>query len=96
MTLNEIRRDLKEVRYYYYRKDVLDKAFKSVSQNNVVEKVNKYNDIVKGAPPQLYDVYISLYTMNLTQEALSVELGYTPEYVQMLNKKLLKFIQSKI
>ena len=94
VSLEEIRGDLKEIRYYYSRKEHFDKAFAEVTSNSVLEKVHKYNSIVSTAPPRLYDLYISLYVNNLTQEALSHELGYTPEYIQMQNKRLLLFLQS--
>ena len=33
---------------------------------------------------------------NLTQEQLSEELNYSPDYVRKLNKDLLKFLQNKL
>lgn len=96
VSLNKIREDLKEVRYYYGRKAVMDEAFESISTNTVLDKVFRYNDAVRTAPPRLYDLYVCLYTKNYTQEHLALELNYTPEYVQMLNKQLLLFLQTKI
>ena len=96
MKLETIRADLKEIRYYYTRKDIFDEATKIVGGNNILEKVERYNRVVCHAPPLLYDLYVGLYIKGNTQEALSVELGYTPEYVQMLHKKLLLFLQNKI
>lgn len=96
LTLAEIREDLKAVRYYYSRQNALDKAFAKVGSNAVLEIASKYNRAVKSAPPRLYDLYTSLYVRNYTQEGLSIELNYTPEYIQMLNKKLLLFLQSQI
>ena len=94
MALKKIREELKEIRYYYSRKEVFDKA-KTNAKSAVVELAEKYNQVIQGAPAKLYDLYISLYTNNLTQEAHARELGYTPEYIQMLNKKLLLFLQGK-
>lgn len=96
ITLNEIRNDLKDIRYYYARKKMFDEAFASIVENEIIIKVKRYNDAVMSASPRLYDLYISLYVKNHTQESLSNELCYTPEYIQMLNKKLLKFLQSKL
>jgi hypothetical protein len=96
MTLAEIRKDLKEIRYYYSRKELLDKAFNEVGTNSVLNKVRKYNAAVNTAPPRLYDLYISLYVNNSTQENLAADLNYTPEYIQMQNKKLLLFLQSEL
>ena len=96
LTLTDIRRDLREIRYYYARKDLFDESLRSVSANTIVEKARKYNEAVKTAKPILYDLYVSLYVKNCTQEGLAVELGYTPEYIQILHKQLLLFLQTHI
>jgi hypothetical protein len=96
LTLTKIRADFKEIRYYYSRKEILDKAFKEITTNTILEKLQKYNDAMNTAPPRLFDLYLSLYVKNLTQETLAFDLGYTPEYIQKQNKKLLLFLQSKI
>jgi hypothetical protein len=96
LTLTKIREDLKDIRYYYARKEIFDKAFKEVTTNTILEKVQKYNEAVNTAPSRLFDLYVSLYVKNLTQESLAFDLGYTPEYIQKQNKKLLLFLQSKI
>jgi len=94
--LSNIRTDLKDIRYYYSRKKSFDEALTYTCKNEILEKIDKYNEIIKSASPKLFDLYFSLYIKNNTQESLSNELGYTPEYIQMLNKKLLKFLQSKL
>ena len=55
-----------------------------------------YNEMVRSASPLLYDIYNGLYVRNLTQEGFSLELCCTPEYVQILNKRLLVFLQKEI
>ena len=96
LSLPKIRSDLKDIRYYYSRKEMFDKAFQVTGANEIIAKVQIYNSAVKSASPKIYDIYVSLYLNNNTQEALSAELNYTPEYIQMLNKKLLKFLQENI
>lgn len=96
MSLPKIRSDLKDIRYYYSRKEMFEKAFEETGANDIIAKVKIYNNAVKSAPPKIYDIYVSLYLKNNTQESLSAELNYTPEYVQMLNKKLLRFLQEKL
>ena len=95
MTLNEIREDLKDIRYYYSRKHLFDSVVSEIGYNSIQLKLQKYNEAVREAPPKLFDLYVCLYIHNNTQESVSVELHYTPEYIQMLNKKLLKFFQEK-
>lgn len=77
LTLKTIREDLKEIRYYYSRKSIFDEAFRQVAPNCILDKVRKYNDAVKAAPPRLYDLYICLHVKNYTQEGFSIELNYT-------------------
>ena len=97
ITLNEIREDLKDIRYYYLRKDMFDEAYAYTGKgNDITDKVERYNEAMRKASPKLFDLYYCLYIKNHTQESLSDKLGYTPEYIQVLNKKLLKFLQSAI
>ena len=96
MTFDEIREDLKDIRYYYSRKDAFEDAENTIGTNAVLQKVNRYNAIVQLAPPKLYDIYNGLYVQNYTQEALAFEIGYTSVYIQYLNKKLLFFLQEKM
>ena len=95
MNLATIRDDLKEIRYYYTKKKMFDEAFECTGQSEIIQKVKKYNEMIVFAPIKLYELYHSLYIKNHTQESLSEELCYTPEYVQMLHKQLLKFLQSR-
>lgn len=96
ITVQKVRDDLKEVRYYYARKELFDEAFAKIGKNKVLSKVERYNQAVASAPPVLYDIYINLYVRNYTQEALSIEMNYTPEYIQMLNKRLVLFLVEKL
>lgn len=91
--LEEIRNDLREIRYYYARKEVLDFAISIVGQHSVVTKARKYNSAARHLPPRLLDLYVNLYIRNYTQERLSLELGFTSEYIQMQHKKLLLFLK---
>lgn len=92
MELNEIRDDLKEIRYYYSRKFVFDGLEKNITNNAIQEKIDKYNCAMRVANVQLFDIYISLYLQNNTQESLAETLGYSVEYVSRLNKRLLTYL----
>ncbi len=96
LTLKEIRKDLKDIKYYYSRQKLFEEVSERVGSNTVIVTVNKYNEAIKLATPKLFDLYVSLYVKNHTQESFADELGFTPEYIQMLNKKLLKFFQSNL
>jgi len=95
ISLEKIREDLKDIRYYYARTHIFDTAKSNVGLNKILDKVEIYNQAILSAPPRLFDLYVCLYTMGYTQEALSAELGFTPEYVQMQHKKMLLFLQAK-
>ncbi len=94
-TTENIREDLKNIRYYYSRKEVFDKASISVGQNSTLETIQLYNDVICSAPPRLYDLYVSLYLQNNTQDSLSMKLGYTVEHISRLNGQLVKFLQKE-
>lgn len=93
MTMAIIREDLKNIRYYYSRKDIFDKAISAVGENLILEKTALYNEAVCAASPKLYDLYVSLYLQNNTQESLSDKLGYSIEHISRLNSQLVKFLQ---
>ncbi len=40
MTANEIRKDLKNIRYYYSRQTVFDKVTDTIGQNVIIEKLD--------------------------------------------------------
>lgn len=94
--IKDIREDLNNIRYYYSRKKMLDEAFRSLGYNSIVKKVEVYNELIKEASPQLFDLYVSLYINNNTQEALSEAMCYTRETVNLLNKKLLLYFQERL
>jgi hypothetical protein len=97
LSLSTIRTDLKDIRYYYLRKEMFEEAGALTGRmNEIVITVNKYNKTMQKASPRLYDLYFNLYIKNHTQESLSDILGFTPEYIQRLNKRLLKFLQANI
>ena len=94
--LDKIRSDLKEIRYYYSRKAMFDECKNIVIGSSIMEKVRRYHEAVKAAPPPPHDMDLMLDAKGYTQEAVSAELNYTPVYIQMLNKQLLLFLQSKL
>lgn len=96
ISMKQLREDLKEVRYYYSRRQLFDEASKTIGAHEIVSKVQRYNTAMRTAPPRLYDLYVGLYVRNYTQEAYSIEMNYTPEYIQMQNKSLLLYLQTKI
>lgn len=93
MTTKEIRNDLKDIRYYYSRKDKIDRASENIGANGIYAKVEKYNKAICKAPLRMYDLYIGLYQENNTIETLAGNICYSFEYVAKLNQKLIKFFE---
>lgn len=91
MTEKEIMADLKDIRYYYSRKKVLD-GLMGTKQSSAAEKASVYGNIMASAPPRLYDLYIGLYVMNNTQYGLAEQWGYSEIYIKVLGRKLRKYL----
>ena len=91
--IKDIKQDLKDIRYFYSRKSFFESESPlEIGQNEVIKKASKYNEIIKLAPPRLYDLYVSLYVQNCTQETISIKWGYTLEHICRLNAKLVKYL----
>lgn len=92
ITLKQIYKDLKEIRYYYAKQKLFDDKHNPV-QSEVVSLVEKYHNAVKAAPARLYDLYISLYFHNNTQATLAYDWNLTDDYIKTLNKKLCEYLR---
>lgn len=43
LTLQQIRDDLKDIRYYYSRKEAFENGFRVIGSNDIVGKAKRYN-----------------------------------------------------
>ncbi len=86
-----VRRELRELKYYYSRKANMDELFKETGATEILSIVQKYNNYIRAASARLYDLYGCLYLQNKTQTATAIELGYTQEYVRKANKELMTY-----
>lgn len=68
MTIQEIRNDLRAIKYYYSKQKEFEKAAETVEESKIVKTVKQYNQAVTNALPQFYKVYVELYVHNNTQE----------------------------
>ena len=91
ITIETIKRELENIRYYYARRDMFDKAFDSVGKNAILQTVSRYNEVICSAPPKVYEMYVSLYIECCTYEAAAEVLGYSVNYVYKTNKKIVDF-----
>ena len=89
-----VRRDLKDIRYYYALKAILDSVKGDLGINKVRSMVDRYNKMILNAPLYLFDLYVCLYVKGYTQDKMAVELNVSSQYVHSQNKKLVEFLQS--
>lgn len=95
MTENEIRSELRQVRYYHLHKKHLDIQLKNGTPNQITHIIKKYNRMIKDAPIMLYHIYVGLYIWGQTQEALAFDMDFTTDYISKCHKKLIKFFFEK-
>lgn len=96
LTINQVREDLREIRFYYSMQSLFDSAANSVRPVAILNKVERYNAAIKTAPAKLYILYVSLYVNNTSQAALADDWGYTREYIKEMNQKLVEYLQKTL
>lgn len=94
ITIDQIREDLRDIRYYYSMQELFDKASSKVRPVAVLNKVQQYNEIIKNSPARMYIIYVSLYVQNNSQTELADQWGFTREYIKELNQKLVEYLHS--
>ena len=96
MTLQQIRQDLRDIRYYYSKKALFDSLSGVVVPSALLEKVGQYNTAMQGAPARLFDLYLSLYIRDNTQAALADEWNYSNDYIKQLNLQLCEYLRKTL
>ena len=96
MTKEEIRNDLKDIRYYYSMERLFLSGENVIRAEDVIEKVKHYNAVMSKAPAKLYAVYLGLYVNNNSQAALAEDWGYTERYVRRLSDKLCGYLERSL
>ncbi len=94
-SIQEIKSELREIRYYYTRTEVFNGLKDLGIQSNATRLVEKYNEMIGRACAEECDTYVSLYIKNYTQEMLARERGYSVAYIKYLSKKLYLFFQKE-
>lgn len=90
ITKDQIRSDLKNIRYYYSYINDIEKATQDCNLN-FINKIKLYNQMISFASVPLYKIYHQLYILSETQESTSDKLKYSVEYICKLNSKLIDF-----
>lgn len=94
-TKQQIKDDLKQIKYYYSRKAEFESSAKRIIASSVTELVDKYNQAIHPAPALLYDIYICLYTENCSQACVAEDLNFSPEYISRLNNRLISYLENE-
>lgn len=96
MSIEQVRNDLKEIKYYHSHKKILETSFVHTGQNSFVEKMENYNKLICNAPLKLHEVYAGLHIDGYSQEELAERLGVTRVYIYQLNRKLVEYFVQNI
>ena len=56
----------------------------------------RYNAAIRTVTVRLYEIYVGLYIDGCTQEQYAESVGYTTEYIQSLNTKLIRYLQTAL
>lgn len=95
-TLQQVREDLREIRYYYSRRKLFDTSSTKIVQSSVLDKITKYNMALKNAPAYQYGLYVALYVQNNTQKSLSHNWNCSVDNIKHLNKLLCNYLLSVV
>lgn len=95
-TLQEIREDLAEIKFYYANEKEIIAAEKVTGQMRLTETVKTYNEAVSNAKGRLYMLYVSLYIHNNSQMVVADDWDCSVDYIKRLNRQLLQYLQSAL
>lgn len=95
-TLQEIREDLAEIKFYYANEKEIIAAGKVTGLIRLAETVKAYNEAVSNAKGQLYILYVALYVHNNSQMVVADDWDCSVDYVKRLNRQLLHYLQGAL
>ena len=96
MTLEEVKRDLQEIRYFYTCKSLFDKVADVEIYSRVADKAALYNKAISFAPAHLFDIYVAVYVNGNTQGRYARESGYSCGNIKKLNQELKEYLLREI
>lgn len=96
MLSEQVKNELREVRYYFSRKANMDAISINAGNSRSKALAEKYVNVIRQAPARLYDLFGCLYIQSKTQEAVAAELGYSEEHIRRLIRELITYFAKKI
>lgn len=91
-TKKDIIKDLKDVRYYYANRKDFDNAAKSISESTVIKKAEYYNELIKNAPPKLFNMYLAFVINNNSQATVADDWGFCIENIKYYCSKMYDYL----
>lgn len=93
-TIDEIRYDLKCVRWHYPRPNCFNSPswYWDRDFDELDEIQKSFENAVKAAPKLLREVYDGMYRNGKTQKEIAIERNVSEKYIQILHKRLILFL----
>ena len=92
-SIEEIRKDLRNIQVYYRSKALFDDFAKNTVKYAFYDTIALYEKHIENAPKRLQDVYNGLYRQAKAQKVVALEWKVTEKYIQILNKRLILYFQ---
>lgn len=96
MTIEQVRNDLKELRYYYIYKTKFDNFFKMIGNHIICEKSKFYSNIILSAPLRIVDYYYESVVQGKTQETIAMESNYSVQNTCLICKQMTDYLMNNI
>ena len=95
-TIEEIKQDLKDIKYYYAHEQILQKAIPSESVKKMIVKAVTYREIMKAAPFDLHIIYEGLYIFRQKQKELAEYLEISQRTVRRKREQIYLYLQKRL
>lgn len=96
MTIEQVRNDLHDIRFYYANKKLFEEIKKNLPPNEIEGKAIKYSLLISEASPKLYLLYSALYVLGKTQVDIANEWCMSIGSIKNLSVKLNEFLHERI
>lgn len=96
MTKQELLAELQDIRYYNTHREMFRKAENTGFKADALQKIGKYDSLLRNAPLRLQMVYHKIFTEGKTQADAAKELGISVSYTKSLMWKLYAYLLERI
>lgn len=96
ITREQIRTNLKDIRYYYSHREFFDMAKAEIGRHCIVDMAEEYNRTMCMGDPKLYELYYYLYVKCNTQETTAMEMNCCFDYINKNTTKIIDYLFSEL